>query len=51
MHEYEVRVTKQTLEQMKEITHYISYDLMTCYDIKNTNVRKELEGKTGYYKR
>ena len=28
MDEYEVRVTRQVLEQMKEIVHYISYDLM-----------------------
>lgn len=28
MDEYEVRVTRQALEQMKEIVHYISYDLM-----------------------
>ncbi len=26
--EYEVKVTRQALEQMREITHYISYDLM-----------------------
>ncbi len=29
MNEYEVRVTRQALEQMKEIVHYISNDLMT----------------------
>ena len=29
MNEYEVRVTTQALEQMKEIVHYISNDLMT----------------------
>ena len=29
MDEYEVRVTRQALEQMKEIVHYISYDLMS----------------------
>lgn len=28
MNEYEVRVTKQALEQIKEIVHYISNDLM-----------------------
>lgn len=28
MREYEVRVTGQALDQMKEIAHYISYDLM-----------------------
>lgn len=28
MNEYEVRVTRQALEQMKEIVHCISYDLM-----------------------
>ena len=28
MDEYEVRVTRQALEQMKEIMHYISNDLM-----------------------
>ena len=28
MNEYEVRVTRQALEQMKEIVHYISNDLM-----------------------
>lgn len=28
MNEYEVRVTTQALEQMKEIVHYISNDLM-----------------------
>lgn len=28
MDEYEVRVTRQELEQMKEIMHYISNDLM-----------------------
>ena len=27
MNEYEVRVTRQALEQMKEIVHYISNDL------------------------
>lgn len=26
--EYEVKVTRQALEQMREIVHYISYDLM-----------------------
>lgn len=26
--EYEVRVTRQALEQMREIAHYISYGLM-----------------------
>ena len=26
MNEYEVRVTRQALEQMKEIVHYISND-------------------------
>ena len=29
MDEYEVRVTRQALEQMKEIVHSISYDLMS----------------------
>ena len=29
MNEHEVRVTRQALEQMKEIVHYISNDLMT----------------------
>ena len=29
MDEYEVRVTRLALEQMKEIVHYISYDLMS----------------------
>ena len=29
MTDYEVRVTRQALEQMKEIVHYISNDLMT----------------------
>ena len=28
MNEYEVKVTMQALEQMKEIVHYISNDLM-----------------------
>lgn len=28
MNDYEVRVTKQALEQMKDIIHYISNDLM-----------------------
>ena len=28
MNEYDVRVTRQLLEQMKEIVHYISNDLM-----------------------
>ena len=28
MNEYEVRVTRLALEQMKEIVHYISNDLM-----------------------
>ena len=28
MNEYEVRVTRQVLEQIKEIVHYISNDLM-----------------------
>ena len=28
MNEYEVRVTRQALEQIKEIVHYISTDLM-----------------------
>ena len=28
MNEYDVRVTRQVLEQMKEIVHYISNDLM-----------------------
>ena len=28
MNEYGVRVTRQALEQMKEIVHYISNDLM-----------------------
>lgn len=28
MNEYEVRVTRQALEQMKEIVHYISNALM-----------------------
>lgn len=28
MNEYEVRVTRQALEQMKEIVHYISNDLL-----------------------
>lgn len=28
MNEYEVRVTRQALEQMKDIVHYISNDLM-----------------------
>lgn len=28
MNEYEVRVTRQALEQIKEIVHYISNDLM-----------------------
>jgi toxin ParE1/3/4 len=28
MNEYEVRVTRQALEKMKEIVHYISNDLM-----------------------
>lgn len=28
MNEYKVRVTRQALEQMKEIVHYISNDLM-----------------------
>ena len=28
MNEYEVRVTRQALEQMKEVVHYISNDLM-----------------------
>lgn len=28
MNEYEVRITRQALEQMKEIVHYISNDLM-----------------------
>ena len=28
MNEYEVRVTRHVLEQMKEIVHYISNDLM-----------------------
>lgn len=27
--EYEVKVTRQALEQMMEIAHYISYDLMS----------------------
>ena len=27
--EYEVKVTRQALEQMREIVHYISYDLMS----------------------
>lgn len=27
MNEYEVRVTRQALEQMKEVVHYISNDL------------------------
>lgn len=26
--EYEVKVTRQALEHMREIVHYISYDLM-----------------------
>ena len=26
--EYEVKVTRQALEQMREIIHYISYDLI-----------------------
>ncbi len=26
--EYEVKVTRQALEQMRAILHYISYDLM-----------------------
>lgn len=25
---YEIKVTRQALEQMREIAHYISYDLM-----------------------
>lgn len=28
MNEYEVRITRQALEQIKEIVHYISNDLM-----------------------
>ncbi len=28
MNEYEVRVTRQAVEQMKEIVHYISNDLL-----------------------
>lgn len=28
MGEYEVKVTRQAVDQMKEIVHYISYDLM-----------------------
>ena len=28
MNEYEVRVTRQALKQIKEIVHYISNDLM-----------------------
>ena len=28
-HEYEVKVTKQALEHMKSIVHYILYDLMS----------------------
>lgn len=30
MNEYEVRVTRQALEQIKEIVHYISNDLMAA---------------------
>ena len=30
MNEYEVRVTRQALEQIKEIVHYISNDIMAA---------------------
>ena len=33
--EYEVKVTRQALEQMREIIHYISYDLMAPLAAEN----------------
>ena len=35
MNEYEVRVTRQALEQIKEIVHYISNDLMAPDEAHN----------------
>ena len=57
MNEYEVRVTRQALEQMKEIVHYISNDLMApdaagnLLDKRRSNRCKwrrcDLSGSTG----
>ena len=46
MNEYEVRVTRQALEQMKEIMHYISNDLMVPDAADNLLDKMKVEIRT-----
>ena len=46
MDEYEVRVTRQALEQMKEIVHYISNDLMAPDAADNLLDKMKVEIRT-----
>ena len=46
MDEYEVRVTRQALEQMKEIMHYISNDLMVPDAADNLLDKMKVEIRT-----
>ena len=41
MNEYEVRVTRQALEQMKEIVHYISNNLTNLKAIQGLIMKTE----------
>ena len=43
MNEYEVRVTRQALEQIKEIVHYISNDLMAADAAHNLLAKMKAE--------
>ena len=42
---YEIKVTRQALEQMREIAHYISYDLMAPEAADN--LLDDLKANTG----
>ena len=46
MNEYEVKVTMQALEQMKEIVHYISKDLMAPDAADNLLDKMKVEIRT-----
>ena len=46
MNEYEVRVTRLALEQMKEIVHYISNDLMAPDAADNLLDKMKVEIRT-----
>ena len=46
MNEYEVRVTRLALEQMKEIMHYISNDLMVPDAADNLLDKMKVEIRT-----